>query len=290
MASDAINTADEAAKDAARLANAVMCACPTHGPTTALGLCFGCMVKVFDAALRAAWQAGYEADGGTDECRIHAMDVTAAHKAIKKLRGQCTDDLHDALAKLLSAEREPLEQRIRELESSRSVAVDLAALSGFEAGKADAEIRIRELEQENERLRAQKVRVDEWGLKMLEPLGDFLRKSLAADHPMTTHIEASFPDMPDAGRVPVLHLWATTSETEPAARCRELAMAREHAIEQREALRARLSAAEQLLLETAREFEDVSHDASYDIDARSMAEAMAARLRTFLAPADQGKP
>jgi hypothetical protein len=152
------------------------------------------------------------------------------------------------------------------------------ALQTIEQQRAEIE----RLKQENESLRQQKVRVDEWGLQMLEPLGEFLRKSLAVDHPMTTHIEATFPDMPDAGRVPVLHLWATTSETEPAARCRELAMAREHAIEQREALRARLSAAEEL----AAVLRPQVHREWCSADDCCLS---CFQLSKFLAPADRGK-
>lgn len=142
--------------------------------------------------------------------------------------------------------------------------------------------RIKVLEEENERLRQQKVRVDEWGLQMLEPLGDFLRKSLAADHPMTTHIEARFSD---TERVPILHLWATTSETEPAARCRELAMARENAIAQREALRSRCETAEGLLREVAESmdslvaYREIDTGTTFDED-----RDLLARLDTFLAP------
>jgi uncharacterized tellurite resistance protein B-like protein len=149
------------------------------------------------------------------------IDVVTACPKLREMSAKEDRKFKRIVAEAFKAVREPLEQRIRELENSRSVAVDLAAVSGFEAGKADTEIRVRELEQENERLRVE----------------------------------------------------AMTERAHAAAAENDMALAE-----------ARLSAAETLLRE---EVTDFPHRNSCDYG--DDGPCWDCRVRSFLAPADQGK-
>jgi hypothetical protein len=87
-----------------------------------------------------------------------------------------------------------------------------------------------------------------WGMQLMEQLGRFIEQTATAATPMTTKIMARFTDVD----FPAMHIWATTSEQEPAARCGELAAARaalEAAVAERDkeiaSLRQQLSAAEE---------------------------------------------
>ena len=57
------------------------------------------------------------------------------------------------------------------------------------------------------------------GFALLEKLGEFVKQTATATTPMTTKIMADFGDE----QIPVVYVWATTSDKEPAARCCELA-------------------------------------------------------------------
>jgi hypothetical protein len=87
-----------------------------------------------------------------------------------------------------------------------------------------------------------------WGMQLMEQLGRFIEQAATAATPMTTKIMARFTDVD----FPAMHIWATTSEKEPAARCAELAAARaalEAAVAERDKeiarLRQQLTAAEE---------------------------------------------
>jgi hypothetical protein len=87
-----------------------------------------------------------------------------------------------------------------------------------------------------------------WGMQLMEQLGRFVEQTATAATPMTTKIMARFSDVD----FPAMHIWATTSEQAPAARCAELAAARaalETAVAGRDkeiaSLRQQLAAAEE---------------------------------------------
>ncbi len=75
-----------------------------------------------------------------------------------------------------------------------------------------------------------------WGMQLLTALGEFIEKVATGDRPLTTTIVAKFNDV----EFPVIHIWATADEKEPAARCAELAEARRALEVTVEALRAEL--------------------------------------------------
>jgi hypothetical protein len=95
-----------------------------------------------------------------------------------------------------------------------------------------------------------------WGMQLMEQLGRFVEQTATAATPMTTKIMARFSDVD----FPAMHIWATTSEQAPAARCAELAAARaalETAVAGRDkeiaSLRQQLTAAEERAGKSERE-------------------------------------
>lgn len=77
------------------------------------------------------------------------------------------------------------------------------------------------LREENERLKEAQGLLDKWGLALLEKLGDLVRRA-AVDGPLTTCIECTVGGDERGERVPIVWLWATSSDKEPVARLHEL--------------------------------------------------------------------
>jgi cytochrome c-type biogenesis protein CcmH/NrfF len=113
----------------------------------------------------------------------------------------------------------------------KGIALDLSSRGDTERAKAcmrafelmgDAKTDLFAAARRVEKLEGERILLtknQQWGMQLLEKLGEFANEALKAPTPMTTQIMARVGD----ADLPVLHLWATTSDQDPAARCRELA-------------------------------------------------------------------
>lgn len=105
--------------------------------------------------------------------------------------------------------------------------------------KKELESQLASAKAEIERLNSIRIEVDRIGNQLLEPLGKFIRDTLEAGHPLTTTIECRFEE---GDPRTVLYLWATVDDKEPVARIRQLAAARDAAIQRADFAEAKLKA------------------------------------------------
>ncbi len=121
-----------------------------------------------------------------------------------------------------SAELAAKDAEIERLTRSVADAKQMEAAAVGDAKKRD-EI-VLNLESEIERLREDKIMLDTWGLGFVEKLGEFVRQ-VAAGGPLATCIRYRVGEEGDG--VPLLWLWATTSEQRPEARLAEVVAERD---------------------------------------------------------------
>lgn len=118
-------------------------------------------------------------------------------------------------------------EQIEELER-QMLAMQVAVVSGertYEIGRYHAILSrhapaLLDMAKELETLTQERLTMNQrGGFALLEKLGEFVKQTATATTPMTTKIMADFGDE----QIPVVYVWATTSDKEPAARCCELA-------------------------------------------------------------------
>jgi hypothetical protein len=94
-----------------------------------------------------------------------------------------------------------------------------SGLSGCDKFASSARAELVAIREENARLREAKVTLDTWGLALVEKLGAFVRQT-ASNGPLTTCIECRVGE--EGEGVPLVWLWATTSQQSPEARIAEV--------------------------------------------------------------------